>query len=107
MLNDEEFKIRITHREEPGQYTWLALPTKEQRRGTGQGGKQRVQPVPPCQRAGSQGDGGGYQGVDWARPLLEGFPHAAGARARKAHGDEDLAAGQQPGQRARREQKLP
>ena len=50
---------------------------------------------------------GGYQVVDGARPLLEGFPHAAGARARKAHGDEDLAAGQQPGQRARREQQLP
>ena len=26
-MNDNEFKIRITHREEPGQYTWLALPT--------------------------------------------------------------------------------
>ena len=42
-----------------------------------------------------------------ARSLLERFPHAAGACARKAHGDEYLAAGKQSCQSARREQKFP
>lgn len=68
---------------------------------------QGIQAGPACQDAGTQGDGGGNQGVDGARALPEGFPHAAGPRAGKAHGDEDLAAGQESGQDAGREQERP
>lgn len=57
---------------------------------------QGIQAGPACQDAGTQGDGGGNQGVDGARALPEGFPHAAGPRAGKAHGDEDLARARSP-----------